>query len=320
MSLLRTLGRPLLSVVVVVYRMPLQAERTLTSLSARYQRDVDERDYELIVIENDSDRILGRERSDNAAPGARYFHRKETTRSPVGAVNFGASRARGRYVAIVVDGARMFSPGVIRLTLDALRMDPQGVVALGGYHLGNRPQQEAVDAGEYGEAEEAALLAGIGWPEDGYRLFDIATLSASAREGYLLPSPESNYIAMPRSTWRAIGGMDGRYDSHGGGYANHDLYKRALEHPGTRCYFLFGEGCFHQFHGGVTTGTPAAEREETYRAIIAQDAQIRPDDRSAPANPPVFFGLMHPAAYRFLQHSVARAIEAQQSRQPQREK
>ena len=77
---------------------------------------------------------------------------------------------------------------------------------------------------------------------------------------------------------------------------------------------------FQQFHGGVTTGTAAAEREAIYRDIIEQDARIRPGDRSHPATPPVFFGAIHPSGYRFLQHSVTRAIETQQSRHPQREK
>lgn len=309
MRLARWIGRPLLSVVVVVYRMPAQAERTLRSLSSDYQRGVDARDYEIIVVENDSDRLLGPHRARAAAADARYFHRVESTSSPVGAVNFGVGQARGRHVAVMVDGARMLSPGVVRLSLDALRMDPSGVVALTGYHLGHRAQQEAIDAGEYGEVEESALLARIAWPQDGYRLFEVAALSASAREGFLLPSPESTYLAMSRHTWRALGGMDTRYDIHGGGYVNHDLYKRALERPGARCYFLFGEGSFHQFHGGVTTGTPAAERDLICREIIDQDARLRPGDRSPPENPPVFFGTLEPSAYRFLRHSVDRAID-----------
>jgi hypothetical protein len=173
----------------------------------------------------------------------------------------------------MVDGARMLSPGVLRLTLDALRIDPRAAVAVPGYHLGDVPQQQAVDAG-YGEAEERALLERIDWPRDGYRLFEIAALSESSREGFVLPSPESNFLALARSTWHALGGMDPRYDDDGG-YANHDLYKRVLEHPGTRCFMLFGEGSFHQYHGGATTGTPAAERQQICERIVAQDLRLR---------------------------------------------
>ena len=313
--------KPFLTVVVVVYRMADQAERTLRSLAAGYQRGVRAADYEVVVVENRSEQLLGAARARATGGNVRYFLREETQRTPVHAVNFGAARSRGSHVAIMIDGARMLSPGVVRLTLDALSLSPHAVVATPGYHLGSVTQQQAVDAG-YGATEEASLLAGIAWPADGYRLFEIAAFSESGREGFLLPSPESNFLAMSRALWREIGGMDPRYDDNGGGYANHDLYKRALDHPRTTCYLLFGEGSFHQYHGGITTGTPAAEREKVCAQIIAQDARLRGDDRDHPARPPVFFGALHPASYRFLAHSLrcAGEREAQSSRQPQAEK
>jgi hypothetical protein len=316
--------KPFLSVVVVIYSMPDQAERTLRSLASGYQRGVREDDYEVVVVENRSDQLLGAARARATGGNVRYFLREEAQRTPVHAVNFGAGRARGSHIAIMIDGARMLSPGVLRLTLDALALSPHAAVATPGYHLGSVTQQQAVDAG-YGAAEEALLLAGIAWPADGYRLFEIAAFSESGREGFLLPGPESNFLAMSRALWREIGGMDRRYDDNGGGYANHDLYKRTLEHPQTTCYLLFGEGSFHQYHGGITTGTPAAEREKVCAQIIAQDFRLRGDNRDHPARPPVFFGALHPASYRFLAHSLARAEaavarEAQSSRQPQAEK
>ena len=50
---------PRLSVVVIVHKMPGQAERTLASLGPAYQRGVDPADYEVIVVENQSDQPLG---------------------------------------------------------------------------------------------------------------------------------------------------------------------------------------------------------------------------------------------------------------------
>ena len=41
---------------------------------------------------------------------------------------------------------------------------------------------------------------------------------------------------------------------------NLDLYKRLLDPPGVPFYLLFGEGSFHQFHGGVATNVPATEK------------------------------------------------------------
>jgi hypothetical protein len=52
---------PRLSIVVMVYKMPEQAKKTLYSLSAAYQRGVTENDYEVIVMENPSSRMLGKE-------------------------------------------------------------------------------------------------------------------------------------------------------------------------------------------------------------------------------------------------------------------
>jgi hypothetical protein len=101
--------------------------------------------------------------------------------------------------------------------------------------------------------------------------------------------------------------MDPRYDDYGGGYANVALYKRLLEHPDTPCYLLYAEGSFHQFHGGVTTGTRAAELEQLNRLIEAQDAAIRGSDRERPAVRPTLLGTPHPAAYRFIRHSLAQA-------------
>lgn len=45
---------PQVSVVVVVHNMQREAERTLYSLSAEYQRDIDPEDYEIIVVDNGS--------------------------------------------------------------------------------------------------------------------------------------------------------------------------------------------------------------------------------------------------------------------------
>jgi len=300
-------ARPRLSIVVVVYRMPRQAERTLHSLSARYQRDVVEGDYEIIVVENDSPELLGEERTLRHGANIRYYHRHETRRSPVFAINFGAAQARGTHLAVMIDGARLLTPGVVRLSLDAFNIEPHAAVAVPGYHIGRKLQQLAVDEG-YDEAADAALIDSIGWPADGYRLHEIAVLSSSCAEGFLRPLGESNFLATSRARWEAIGGMDERYDDHGGGFANLDLYKRLLECPQTPFWLLWAEGSFHQFHGGVTTGAVRGEDQARLaQAILAQDTALRGAALEPPATVPVLFGRPHPAVYRFLRHSLERA-------------
>lgn len=295
--------KPCLSIVLIVYKMPDQAERTLHSLSVKYQHGVRECDYEVIVVENHSDRILGAERATCHGNNVRYFLRQETLRTPVHAINFGAAKARGSHVAIMIDGARMVTPGIVQQALKAFMIDPDGAVSAPGYHLGSKLQQIAVNEG-YNEHAEAKLLQGIDWPKDGYRLFDIAVLSGSCRGGFFLANHESNFIATSLRKWRSIGGIDVRYDDFGGGMANLDLYKRLLESPNTPLYLLYGEGSFHQFHGGVTTGTPKDERDQVFKQIKAQDQRIRGGSIEPPSVRPILFGVPHPSVYRFIRHSL----------------
>lgn len=44
-----------ISIVVVFYNMRREARRTLYSMSAEYQKDVGETDYEVIAIDNNSE-------------------------------------------------------------------------------------------------------------------------------------------------------------------------------------------------------------------------------------------------------------------------
>lgn len=295
--------KPCLSIVLIVYKMPDQAERTLHSLSTKYQHGVRECDYEVIVVENHSDHLLGAERATRHGTNVRYFLRHETQRTPVHAINFGAAQARGSHVAIMIDGARMLTPGVVQQALKAFKVDPDAAVSVPGYHLGSKLQQVAVNEG-YDEQVEAELLKSIDWPSEGYRLFNIAVLSGSCQGGFFRANHESNFIATSLRKWRSIGGVDVRYDDFGGGMANLDLYKRLLESPQTPLYLLYGEGSFHQFHGGVTTGTLKEERDRVFKQIQEQDQRIRGDRRGPPNVPPILFGSAHPSIYRFIRHSL----------------
>jgi glycosyltransferase involved in cell wall biosynthesis len=295
--------RPLLSIVLIVYDMPAQALRTLQSLLPPYQRNVTLGDYEIIVVENASARALSQQTVEAAGSNVRYFRRAETQRTPVHAINFGARQARGSHVAIMIDGARLLSPGVVRLTLDALRISPKGIVITPGYHLGNKLQQEAVNEG-YDEQVEAGLMGGIAWPEDGYRLFDISVFSGSCRGGFFAPIAESNFIACSQDAWKAVGGMEPRFDDFGGGYANLDLYSRLVNDLASPCYLLFGEGTFHQFHGGVTTGTRGEERQRIAQSIRDQYATLRGVEHRSPRIEPVYFGTLSSQALRFVRKSL----------------
>jgi hypothetical protein len=301
--------RPLLSIVVIVFDMPDQAENTLLSLSPEHQIGVCESDYEVVVVENESSHCLSAAAVE-ALPGNFYYYRRcEVEPTPVHAINFGARHCRGRHICIVIDGARLLTPGAVKNILLGHRLHERAVVTVPGYHIGHQLQQEAIVAG-YGVEQERALMRSIAWPSEGYRLFEIACFSGSSARGFFLPSSESNCISMPRSIWDALGGMDPAFNLPGGGLANLDLYKRACEHPGVCHVILPGEGTFHQFHSGATTGGESGEaRDKLIREMQAQYRELRGADYQSPVTQPIFLGEIGPHALRFVRQSATLVLQ-----------
>lgn len=306
----QALRRPRISVVVIVFRMPEQAKRTLHSLSTSYQQGVMSSDYEVIVVENSSDAVLGHADAVRWGSNFRYFYREETSKSPVNAVNFGVARARAPYVCIAIDGARMVTPGLMQTIKQALAIAPVPVISVPGYHLGRTIQQEAVDAG-YDHRVEAGLLAEIEWPKQGYRLFEVACLSGSCANGFFLPYSESNCLGLPKWLYHSIGGCDPRFDLPGGGNVNLDLYRRACDDPRAALIVLPGEGSFHQYHGGVTTNLSkrSDERKKLMQDLNEQYRSLRGDNYKPPRKHAIYFGAIPPQAQRFVQHSATRVME-----------
>lgn len=293
---------PELSVIVVVYDMEREAPRTLQSLAPAYQVGADSGEYEVVVVENGSSRPLDDDMVCRLGPNMRYFSISDPSPSPAGAVNFGVSRARGRYVGVMVDGARMVTPGMIGSALDCLRGFSRVVVGSLGFHLGREPQYRAVRKGYDREAEDR-LLAGIDWPSDGYRLFDIACFADSSRWGWSALPAESNCFFMSRELFLETGGYETAFDLPGGGLVNLDFWKRACELPSTKLIILLGEGSFHQVHGGSATGRTEAELQECLRRWGDQYAQIRGRTFVKPSRQPQLFGALHPAALPWIRKS-----------------
>ena len=177
--------------------------------------------------------------------------------SPAAAINRGLAAARAPLLGVMIDGARLASPGLLRHAILACRLHPRAIAVTPGFHLGPDMQRTSVVAG-YDEREEDALLERVDWTSDGYRLFEISAPAASSAGGWFAPIAESNAIFMHRTLWIELGGYDEAFALPGGGFVNLDAYARACELPDVQVVSLLGEGTFHQVHGGVATNASVA--------------------------------------------------------------
>ncbi|WP_374386153.1 glycosyltransferase family 2 protein [Brevundimonas sp.] len=254
------MSRPALSIVVIGFDMARELPRTVTSLLPPYQRGVAPDEVEIIVVDNGSTQPLRRELFP-AEADVRVLRVDEGGVSPCRAINQGVALARAEHVALMIDGARMVSPGMIRAALDAAALHSRAFVATLGFHLGPKVQQVSVEEGYTREVEDR-LLADIGWPQgDGYRLFEICALGESYAMGVLVPPTETTFFVMRKAMFQAIGGYDERFVQLGGGLASFDFFRRAVEAAGDGFIMLVGEGTFHQLHYGATTQAGGVRRE-----------------------------------------------------------
>ena len=115
--------------------------------------------------------------------------------------------AKGRMVGVMIDGARILTPGVLCRAMQGARLVERPVVYALGWHLGTQLQSRSTRAG-YDQSVEDALLKQINWPADGYRLFEISTQAGNSRWGWLAPPGESNCIFVRREDFELLGGYD----------------------------------------------------------------------------------------------------------------
>lgn len=292
-----------LSVVVVSYNMERELPRTLRTLDPRHQQGIGADDYEVIVVDNGSTGPVDPSLVDGFAGRLRVLRIDPAPPSPARAANAGIDSAHGDVVGLIVDGARLVTPGLLATALLAQPLADRPVVTAPAFHLGSVPHMKAADVG-YDQAVEDELLAGSSWEDDGYALFSIATFAGSSWRGFFGPMGESSSLFLARPLWAELGGLDERFDLPGGGLVNHDLYHRACSLPGIGLVQMLGEATFHQFHGGAATSRRFgwSEMHDGYRAITGH--RYRP-----PENRPLYLGTIPAAALVHLERSARLAIE-----------
>ena len=207
-----------LSIIVVAFDMKREIVRTIASLLPPYQLAITNGDVEIIVVDNNSAEPVRRDWFPADGP-VRVVRVEDGGVSPCIAINRGARLARADHLAVLIDGARLASPGLLSTALAASRVHPRSFVAALSFHIGHKKQQVSLTEGYTREVEDG-LLNSIGWPEDGYRLFEICTLGEgrdAAAHGVLKMRAETNFCFMRTSVfWKWAASTNALFNSVAG--------------------------------------------------------------------------------------------------------
>ena len=269
-------GRITLSIIVNFYNMRREAQRTLTSLGLDYQRGADGLEYEVICVDNGSSPPLEAEWIASFGPQFRLFRPSRQLSSPCAALNEAALEARGRYLALMIDGAHLLTPGVFSEALLAWKHHENAVVAVRHWFVGGDQRWLAMVG--YTGRQEDELFDRIRWPSDGYGLFRIGAPIGETAEPWFDDLTESNCLMLPATLYDRIGGFDEAFDQAGGGFANLDLWTRAAGSADAPLISLVGEASFHQFHGGTTTNVGDSEKDLRVRSYSNAYRETRGKD------------------------------------------
>lgn len=240
-----------LSIIVIFFDMQREAQRTLFSLSKKYQRDIDFK-YEIIALDNGSKSPLDKKKVESIDQAIRYKYVASNSVSPCKAINNAVKDAKGEYVMCCIDGARILSPNILSKTMQAINSVTSPFIYTLAFHLGPKPQKESIKEG-YTKKVEDILLDSIDWKKNGYELFNISTIAPSSKKGYFSEISETNCFTVKKPDYFRLGGYNEAFVSAGGGLSNMELFQRFTTSDTMTPIVLLGEATFHQVHGGAIT-------------------------------------------------------------------
>lgn len=297
-------GRPSLSVVVNMFNMRREAQRSLLSLSRGYQRDIGELDYEVIVIDNGSTELLSQDFVQRFGPEFRHVAFAAANPSPAAALNHGVSQARHENVMVMIDGAHILTPRIFDYATTLLAAQPNPFVAAIGLPLGPRRKE---DVATYDQAAEDRAVAAADWPAKPYSLFALPGTFGDKAMGWFGCLYESACVTMRKQTYVALGGMDERFRSRGGGLVNLDFFNRVIARNDVQYTVLLGEATFHQYHRG--TASNADIQNHPWDEFNEEYARLRGQGHDRIARRPNYFGQFTPESAQIAQVSAQHGFQ-----------
>ncbi len=281
----------MLTIIIIFYNGRREAERSLYSLSTPYQKGVTNEQYEVLVLDSGSTEPLIASDVTKFGPNFRYEYVQTNHPSPTETLRYGLSQVKTDFVGIIIDGAHILSPGILKSYFEIQKINSQSFVYVPIHHLGNYQQNDSMTLGYNKEVEDKAL-AELNWRENGYSLFQFCCFDQSNFYEFRTQS-ESNCYFLPTKELRDIKTFDKDYFSIGGGLINLDTFQSLNESDSLVNYTLIGESTFHQFHGGTSTNI---ERENHPINLYRNEFKLLNGyNYRQSESPTIYYGAYHPS-------------------------